>query len=182
MTQKAGKSLQDFATAIEQLAHRAYPTLPEANIRRGAGRAFADGVEDQDIKISLLIGGEKTVNEALRQALELEAVFLAARLHKTSTKTLWGNRSPPNRRRDARKSACWNCREPGHFVGNCPYERKADNDRRWKQEERPIRDTRESPRRSEWRPSNNEVTNRRGGQTSGNERGPAERGGRQRIQ
>jgi cob(I)alamin adenosyltransferase len=39
--QKAGESLQDFATAIEQLAHRAYPTLPEDHIRREAGRAFA---------------------------------------------------------------------------------------------------------------------------------------------
>jgi translation initiation factor 2B subunit (eIF-2B alpha/beta/delta family) len=28
-TQKAGESLQDFATAIELLAHRAYPTLPK---------------------------------------------------------------------------------------------------------------------------------------------------------
>jgi hypothetical protein len=40
-TQKAGESLQDFVTAIEQLAHRAYPTLPEDQIRREAGRAFA---------------------------------------------------------------------------------------------------------------------------------------------
>jgi hypothetical protein len=47
-TQKAGESLQDFATAVEQLAHRAYPTLPEDHIRREAGKAFADGVEDQD--------------------------------------------------------------------------------------------------------------------------------------
>jgi hypothetical protein len=151
-------------------------------MKREAGKAFTDGVEDQDIKISLLIGGEKTVNEALRQALELQAVFLAARLHKTSTKTLWRSRSPPTRRRDARKSASWNCREPGHFMDNCRYERKADNDRRWKEEERPIRDTREASRRSECRPSYNEVTNRRGGLPSGNERGPAERGGRRRIQ
>jgi hypothetical protein len=41
-----------------------------------------------------LIGGEKTVNKALRQALELQTIFLAARPHKTSTKTLWGSRSP----------------------------------------------------------------------------------------
>jgi TolA-binding protein len=32
--QEAEESLQDFATAIEQLAHRAYPTLPEGHIRR----------------------------------------------------------------------------------------------------------------------------------------------------
>jgi hypothetical protein len=49
-TQKAGESLQDFATAFEQLTHRAYPTLPEDHIRREAGKAFTDGVEDQDKK------------------------------------------------------------------------------------------------------------------------------------
>jgi hypothetical protein len=68
-TQKAGECLQDFATAIELLAHRAYPTLPENHIGREAGKAFAYGVEDPDIKIQLLVGGEKTVNDALRQAL-----------------------------------------------------------------------------------------------------------------
>jgi hypothetical protein len=94
-TQRAGESQQDFATAIEQLAHRAYPTLPEDHIMREAGKAFADRVEDHEIKVALLIGGEKTVIEALRQALELQAIFLAARSHKTSTKTFWGSQSPP---------------------------------------------------------------------------------------
>jgi hypothetical protein len=71
--------LRDFATAIERLAYRAYPTLPEEHTRREAGCAFVDGVGDADIRIKLLLGGEKTVNEALRQALELQAVSLAAR-------------------------------------------------------------------------------------------------------
>jgi peptide subunit release factor 1 (eRF1) len=63
--QKAGQSLQEFATAIELLAHRAYPTLPEDHIGREAAKAFAHGVDDYDIKIQLLLGGEKTINEAL---------------------------------------------------------------------------------------------------------------------
>jgi hypothetical protein len=92
--QEAGESLRDFATAIEQLAYRAYPALPEEHIRREAGCAFVDGVGDADIKIKLLLGEEKTVNEALRQALELQAVFLAARPQKTSVNTFWGSRSP----------------------------------------------------------------------------------------
>lgn len=40
-TQRAGESLQDFATAIAQLAHWAYPALPEDHIRREAGKVFA---------------------------------------------------------------------------------------------------------------------------------------------
>jgi hypothetical protein len=71
-TQRARESLQEFATAIKQLAHRTYPTLPDEHIRREAGKAFTDGVEDPDIKIQLLLGGEKTVNEALRQSCAME--------------------------------------------------------------------------------------------------------------
>jgi histone H3/H4 len=39
------------ATAVKQLAHRAYPSLPEDRIRRDAGKAFANAVEDFAIKI-----------------------------------------------------------------------------------------------------------------------------------
>jgi hypothetical protein len=63
--------------------HRAYPALPEGHVRRKAGKAFDNGVEDPDGRNHLLLGGEKMVNEALRQALDLQAVFLAARPRKT---------------------------------------------------------------------------------------------------
>jgi hypothetical protein len=78
--------LQEFATAIEHLAHHTYPVLPKDNMRE-ASKAFTDGVEHRAIKIKLLVGGDKTVNEALRQALELQAVLLAARPQKTSART-----------------------------------------------------------------------------------------------
>jgi hypothetical protein len=54
-----------------------------------AGKAFADSVEDPAIKIQLLLG-EETVNEALRQAIELQTVLLAASPHKTSARAFWG--------------------------------------------------------------------------------------------
>lgn len=91
-TQKAGESLQDFAIAIEQISHRAYPTLPEDHIRREAGKFFAYEVKDPDMKIQLLLGEEKMVNEALRQALELlQAAVVATRPHQNKTKMYWGN-------------------------------------------------------------------------------------------
>jgi hypothetical protein len=52
--------LQKFAIVIEQLAHRANSTLPEKHIRRDAGEAFVDGVEDPDIKIVSEIRSRKT--------------------------------------------------------------------------------------------------------------------------
>jgi hypothetical protein len=81
---------QEFASAIEWLGHCAYLTLSEDHIRREAGKAFADRVEDLSIKIQLLLGGEKTVNEALRQAIELQAMLLACSPQKTCTRTFWG--------------------------------------------------------------------------------------------
>jgi hypothetical protein len=87
--------LQEFATAIEQFAHIAYPILLENRIRREAGKDFADRVDDPEIKIQLLLGGEKAVKEALRQALESQAVLLAARPHKTSGQIFWGSRLLP---------------------------------------------------------------------------------------
>jgi hypothetical protein len=80
--------LQEFDTAVEQLAHRTYPALPEDHIRREAGKAFAEGVEDPAIKIQLLLGIEKTMNEDLGQGLELQ----------TSPRTFWWSRSTPTGR------------------------------------------------------------------------------------
>jgi hypothetical protein len=119
-TQEAGESLQDLATAIEQLAHRTYPTLPEEHVWREAGRAY--GVADPDIKFQLLLGAEKTVNEVLRQALELQAVLLAAKPQKDYSKTHRGNRFSHNQRRDIKQSGCWSCGEPDHFKSNCNSE------------------------------------------------------------
>jgi hypothetical protein len=180
-THRAGESLREFATAIEQLAYRAYPTLPEEHIRWEAGCEFVDGVEDTSIKIKLLLGGEKTVNEALRQALELQAVFLAARLQKTIANTFWGSRSLLTRKRKAKQSGCWSCGEPDHFKSNCRYGSKTVKDQRQRNKGRPRRNRWESPRRSEWRPSCHRETNRKGGQLSGNERRQAEMGRLQRV-
>jgi hypothetical protein len=65
-TQLIGEPLWEFATAIEQLTHHAFPALHEDHIYRGAGKAFSNGIRDQGIKRHLLLGGKKTLNEALR--------------------------------------------------------------------------------------------------------------------
>jgi hypothetical protein len=48
----------------------------------------------------LLLEGEKTVNEAFREAQELQVVLVAARPQKNYAKTHRGNRFSPNRRKD----------------------------------------------------------------------------------
>jgi hypothetical protein len=52
---------------------------------------FTNRLEDPTIKIQLLLGEGKMVNEALRKALELQAMLLAARPQKVSARTFWGS-------------------------------------------------------------------------------------------
>jgi hypothetical protein len=62
-----------------------------------AGRAFAYGAKDPNIKIQLLLGGVKRVNEALRQALELQAVrYPQDPTRITPTRTGETDRPPPD--------------------------------------------------------------------------------------
>jgi hypothetical protein len=179
--QNARESLQDFATAIEMLALRAYPNLPTDYIAREAGKSFAYGISDADIKIQLLLRGEKTVNEALRHALELQAVLLAARPGDNNTKIYREFQSSPTQRRDTQQSRCWNCRQPGHFERDCQYGRRHGDGQRKDRKDGPPRSNRESPGRSEWRPGNNRETSWRTNQPSGNERRSAEKGERRRM-
>jgi hypothetical protein len=61
--------------------------------RRETGKTFADGVEDADMKVQLLLGGQKILNDTLRQAFEPQVVFLAARPRERRARTYWGRRS-----------------------------------------------------------------------------------------
>jgi hypothetical protein len=55
----------------------------------GGGHGVCWWVRSPDISTQLLLGGEKTVDMALRQAIELQAILLAAGLWKTSVRTFW---------------------------------------------------------------------------------------------
>jgi hypothetical protein len=79
--QKAGDTLQDFATAIEELAHRSNTTLFEDHIWREAGKAYSYWLRVSAVKIHLLLGGVKAVSGALRKALEMHAVVVTAKPH-----------------------------------------------------------------------------------------------------
>jgi hypothetical protein len=76
--QASSETRQEFAAAVEQLAHRALVGLPVAFIQTEAANSFIDGVRDRELKQDLLMGGDRTLNEALNQALNLEAAKAAA--------------------------------------------------------------------------------------------------------
>jgi hypothetical protein len=61
------ESLQEFAAAVKQLAHRALLGQPVDFIDREAVLAFADGVREREVKQHLM-GGYRSLNEALNQA------------------------------------------------------------------------------------------------------------------
>jgi hypothetical protein len=49
-TQDDGDSLQELATAIEQLAYRTFPALHEGYIHKGAGKVFVNNIRKQSLK------------------------------------------------------------------------------------------------------------------------------------
>jgi hypothetical protein len=49
-TQLIKKSLQEFATAIDHLAHHAHTELPKHIISKEATHMFADGLRQQDVR------------------------------------------------------------------------------------------------------------------------------------
>ena len=58
---------------MEQLAHRALVGLPVAFFQTGAAHAYIDGIRDRESKQKDLKGGDRTINEALNQAMKVEA-------------------------------------------------------------------------------------------------------------
>jgi hypothetical protein len=57
--------LQEFAATVEQLAHRTLVGLPVGQIQTEAAHAFINGKRDREVKQHLLMGGDRTLNEAL---------------------------------------------------------------------------------------------------------------------
>ena len=106
-----------FAAAVEQLANRALVGVPAAFFQTGAAHAFLDGIRDRELKHHLLKGGGRTLNEALKQAMKMEASKAApeppARLQK-----LTGELVMTSQRSDHRwegRPVCWQSGSAGHL-------------------------------------------------------------------
>lgn len=109
--QHAFEYLQEFPAAIDHLAHLAYVDSAEQHSSREVACVFANGVRERDPRLQLLLGGKRTLSEALNQALELEVADIAAealhaltserrvilgeRPQTTSGLDLWGAKSLP---------------------------------------------------------------------------------------
>jgi hypothetical protein len=117
-TQLIGESLQEFAEAVEQVAHRALVGLPVEFIQREAAHTFVDGVRERQEKQHLLMGGDRSLNEALNHALKpVEAKAAAgpsARLRDVAQAPM-GTWPPPVERRRNGRPACWQCGNAGHI-------------------------------------------------------------------
>jgi hypothetical protein len=89
--------LQEFAAAIYYSAYRVHVEVPQHLLSKEASHSFADGIRERDIRLQLLLGGKKTLGEAVNQVLELEAadtaVVTPSRVRQTMARTFW--RSPP---------------------------------------------------------------------------------------
>jgi hypothetical protein len=94
------KSLQEFATTTDHLAHHAHTGLPNNLISKEAAHAFTNGIRQQMVR-HLLLEENSTLSEALNQELKLEAADIAAERALGSSKQ-WpgysGGASTPKRK------------------------------------------------------------------------------------
>ncbi|KAJ4443007.1 hypothetical protein ANN_04656 [Periplaneta americana] len=128
--QQSGESLQEFAMAVEQLAHKALRGLPNDFIAGEAAYTFGSGVRDPEIRQQLLLAEHRTINAALAAALRMEAAKSAAGVStphriRSVTATDAGGRQPkpPERQSTERRRrwapTCWSCGKPGHLRRDC---------------------------------------------------------------
>jgi hypothetical protein len=68
------------------------------------GKAFVEGIQDYEIKIRLLLGGEKAISEVFRQAIEVHAVLIAARSQRSNNGASRWTRSFPLHPTERRKA------------------------------------------------------------------------------
>ncbi|KAJ4428949.1 hypothetical protein ANN_25945 [Periplaneta americana] len=123
--QQSGESLQEFAMAVEQLAHKALRGLPNDFIAGEAAYTFGSGVRDPEIRQQLLLAEHRTINAALAAALRMEAAKLTAnvsashRIRSVAAADVEERqpKSPERRRRGL--PTCWSCGEPGHLRRDC---------------------------------------------------------------
>jgi hypothetical protein len=128
--QASGKTLQEFAATVEQLAHGAVVWFLVAFVQTEAAHPFIDFVRDRELKQNLLMGGDRTINEASNQALKQEAAKVAAgppaRLRKLTGAPARATQ-PPDRRRGGR-FLCWQCGYAGYLRRDCRRKPRKDRD------------------------------------------------------
>ena len=148
--QESGETFQEFAAAVEQLAHRVLFGLPVTFIQTEAAHSFIDGIRDREVKQHPLMGGDWTLNEALNNALKLEAGKAAAgplaRVRELTGAIARASQTP-DRRREGRP-LFWQCGSAGHLRRECRREPRETGTRktskcRW--EEGPTGITKSSP-------------------------------------
>jgi ribosomal protein L34E len=92
------------------------------HIQTEAAHAFIDGIRDGEVKQHLLLGGDRTLNEALNQAMKLDAAKAAAwptsRVREVTRVPTGRPPTPPERRR-SEQPVCWWCGQPGHLQKYC---------------------------------------------------------------
>lgn len=66
------ESLQDFVTAIEELAHQALDRLPQYYTQREASFELFNMIRDQEVKELFLMGTHRMLEENFSPALQFE--------------------------------------------------------------------------------------------------------------
>ena len=129
--QRANETLQEFEADIARLVRSAYPGLPDDTYESLATEKFLDGLRELETQQAVKLARPKTLNEALTQALEFEAVKLSvrgqARVRAATgeeTERQWNLEELVQKVVEALKTRrkelrCWGCGELGHPRSRC---------------------------------------------------------------
>jgi hypothetical protein len=98
-TRNPGEDIATFATDLERLARRAYPSWPEDARKVVVRDRFLNGL-DGNIRVWVKQAGPVSLEDAIGVATEMVAIHFA----ETYTRMCWRRRHPP---RDHEKSVCW---------------------------------------------------------------------------
>lgn len=140
--QKEKESLQEYEADIVRLVKIAYPTAPDDIYESLAVDKFLDGIRDVETKQAVKLARPRTINDALAQALEFEAIRKSSRgfarvrvidadANSEEKPTLKIEeiveqvlKALESRKRQPR---CWNCGKIGHIRSRCQQPPKANN-------------------------------------------------------
>ncbi|XP_061194780.1 uncharacterized protein LOC133202936 [Saccostrea echinata] len=133
--QRASESLPELGQQIRRLVNLAYPTVPADVKETLAKDHFIDALAISDIRLRIKQARPKNLNEAVRNAIELEA-FLKTEQRLGDKRT-----KKPEWKKNA---TCYNCGKRGHLKKECRSKQNPQNVNKNHAVQRGTKQTKES--------------------------------------
>lgn len=123
-SQKAGETLQEFASAVERLAHLAHASTSSEFMERIKIDAFIDGIRDTETRRAVILTPKATFAETIACALINETAQTLIKpainkIRRVEIDTSSNTEQPTYRSSTSGKIRCWICDKLGHISRDC---------------------------------------------------------------